>query len=410
MGVLKKYIRAYLLAYGILGVVPVSLVVLITVMVMFGCDFITNKMYSEVLGKIIAVLFFIFFPGCPLCYAFPEFKRNIKPALVRIIILGLLGWFLFFVFCVVCRIAMKGIDIGPSLFMIVLIVVPFSFFWVYKSSFYVWFAGEKIKFKKVLIDFGVTIVLSLLFFFFAGLLIAIEEKIEGVNDWLGFFYGCLLLFSLYSLVITDVVRGYFVRRGEVKKPSEELVVATDVSSNSDNVAKVIDSVVEEEEVVSIKEEEVIEKEEKEVVRESELPIVQSGSCGENVCYKLTADSTLTIFGQGPMCDYDYKNVSPFKDMEVRKVIIEKGVTKIGDMSFMGCSSLEDLVIADSVTEIGVWSFGYCENLRSLSIPKSVKSIRCRAFRCCNKSLVVNFAKKVKTIEDNAFDEEVFMGK
>lgn len=305
---------------------------------------------------------------------------------------------------VVCGI----INIGPSLFMIVLIVVSFPFFVFYKFLFYRWFAGEKIKFKKVLIDFGVTIVLSLLFFL--AFILVLEEKIEVGEDWLGFFCGCLLLFSLYSLVITDVVRGYFVRRGEVEESSEELVVATDVSSNSDNVAKVIDSVVEEEEVVSIKEDKVIEKEEKEVVREPELPIVQSGSCGENVCYKLTTDSTLTIFGQGPMCDYDYKNVSPFKDMEVRKVIIEKGVTKIGDMSFMGCGSLEDLVIADSVIEIGVWSFGYCENLRSLSIPKSVKIIRCRAFRCCNKSLVVEFAKKVKVIEDNAFDDEVVIKK
>ena len=64
----------------------------------------------------------------------------------------------------------------------------------------------------------------------------------------------------------------------------------------------------------IKEEKIVEKEEKEVIKESELLCVSSGSCGENVSYKLTIDSTLTITGQGPMCDYDYTNKSPFKEM------------------------------------------------------------------------------------------------
>lgn len=276
--------------------------------------------------------------------------------------------------------------------------------------FYRWFAGEKIKFKKVLIDFGVTIVLSFLFFVSADQLIAIEDKIEGGNDWLEFLYVCLFLFLLYSLVITDVVRGYFVRRGEVKKPSENMVVTNDVTSNCGNNVKTIDSVVGEEEVASVKKEKIVEKEEKEVIKESELFCVSSGSCGENVSYKLTIDSTLKISGQGPMCDYDYTNKSPFKEMEIHKVIIEKGVTTIGDMAFLGCRELKSLEIADSVVTIGEWSFGYCEKLKSLFIPKSVKFIKCRAFRCCNKSLVVEFAKKVKVIEDNAFDDEVVIKK
>lgn len=210
MGVLKKYIRAYLLAYGIFGVV---------FLIMSGV-FVVLDSHSAVIAVIESVLFILYclcFWGVPLCCAFPEFKRKIKPAPVRIIILDLLFCLLFVVFCVVCGIAMIGIYnyIGPSMFNILpCIVVSFPFFWFYKFLFYRWFAGEKIKFKKVLIDFSVTIVLSFLFFVLAMILIIIEDMDDvGVNyKLINSFVGFFVLLSLYSLIITDIVRGYFVRK------------------------------------------------------------------------------------------------------------------------------------------------------------------------------------------------------
>lgn len=83
MGVLKKYIRAYLLAYGVFGVVS---------LIMSGVLVVLEKLpnsHSDVIGAVIAILYSLCFWGVPLCYAFPEFKRKIKPAVVRIIILGL---------------------------------------------------------------------------------------------------------------------------------------------------------------------------------------------------------------------------------------------------------------------------------------------------------------------------------
>lgn len=92
MGVLKKYIRAYLFAYGVFGVVS---------LIMFGVLIVLGKLidsHSDVIGGVIIILGCLCFWGVPLCYAFPEFKRKIKPALVRIIILNLLFCLLFFVF------------------------------------------------------------------------------------------------------------------------------------------------------------------------------------------------------------------------------------------------------------------------------------------------------------------------
>lgn len=125
MGVLKKYIRAYLLAYGISGMLFLN---------MSGVFLVLGKSigsFLDVIEAVITILCSLCFWGVPLCYAFPEFKRKIKPALVRIIILGLLFCLLFFVYCVGCVFCMGIVYNGPSMLYIVLcIVVSFPFFWV----------------------------------------------------------------------------------------------------------------------------------------------------------------------------------------------------------------------------------------------------------------------------------------
>ena len=381
-----KKLKAYLLVYVITILVEFLLIL------MLGIGYNAG----DTIESIIIGLFYFFSFGGFLCYAFPEFKRKIRSAVVRMIILSLIFGLLFSVWLLCFGFIVKFIDpfIGSFMFgyTLCMVVFLFLFYVLYKFLFYRWIVGEKCKNKKFLKDFCVTIVLS--------------------------FFGVI---PPISFLIPDVVRGYFVRRGNrIDGDKKQVITVEDKKESVDTVVKEEVGIVRKEEgtglyklkgiTTEIKEEKIVEKEEKEVIKESELLCVSSGSCGENVSYKLTIDSTLKISGQGPMCDYDYTNKSPFKEMEIHKVIIEKGVTTIGDMAFLGCRELKSLEIADSVVTIGEWSFGYCEKLKSLFIPKSVKFIKCRAFRCCNKSLAVEFAKKVKVIEDNAFDDEVVIKK
>ena len=72
-------------------------------------------------------------------------------------------------------------------------------------------------------------------------------------------------------------------------------------------------------------------------------VVASGSCGDNVTYTLDDTGKLTISGTGPM--YDYKsygsNLSPFYSNEIIKsVVINSGVTSIGEYAFEGCEKLK----------------------------------------------------------------------
>ena len=55
------------------------------------------------------------------------------------------------------------------------------------------------------------------------------------------------------------------------------------------------------------------------------------------------------------------------------------VTKLGDSSFAGNDSLEDVTIPDTVTDIGEKAFFDCPNMHTVEIPESVKNIGDQAF-------------------------------
>ena len=123
--------------------------------------------------------------------------------------------------------------------------------------------------------------------------------------------------------------------------------------------------------------------------------VLEGTCGESVSYEFnSSNGIMRIFGTGEMYNYwalgirEDMVVAPWKYAEyssdIEKVIIENGVTHIGDYSF--CEStdsngkglyynkLNALEIAETVTSIGKNAFCSCHNLNSVSMPDSVELI------------------------------------
>lgn len=113
-------------------------------------------------------------------------------------------------------------------------------------------------------------------------------------------------------------------------------------------------------------------------------IESTGSCGENVTYTYNSHTReLIISGSGPMYNYDHlyvlPNYSPFYRSEIESVIINEGVTTIGDFVFSFCNNLTSVIIADSVGAIGNWSFNGCQNLSSVDVGSGVTSIGSQAF-------------------------------
>ena len=161
----------------------------------------------------------------------------------------------------------------------------------------------------------------------------------------------------------------------------------------------------------------------------------NGKCGENVRWVLTGESpnyTLTISGTGAMADYDDPDDQPWKDYRssITSVVIEDGVTTIGDGAFSQCSGLTSINIPAGVTSIGErafascstlasvsfaagsqlkaigdYAFGGCSGLASIEIPASVTSISEYTFNGCSGLTTVSFAagSQLTTIGNGAFN-------
>ena len=114
---------------------------------------------------------------------------------------------------------------------------------------------------------------------------------------------------------------------------------------------------------------------------------EDSKCGENATWTLQ-DGVLHISGTGDMDDYDYDNTkAPWygvKD-QITSIIIDNGITSIGDFTFTELINLASVDIPDSVVRIGSCSFEWCTSIKKISVPKTVKEIGEGAFCVC-KSL------------------------
>lgn len=119
---------------------------------------------------------------------------------------------------------------------------------------------------------------------------------------------------------------------------------------------------------------------------------------------LDSEGTLTISGEGEMCDFYYYTDRPWINYcdDIVKSIICDGVTNIGNDAFLECSSLTSVVIPDSVIYIGAAAFFECGSLTSIVIPSHVTSISDFVFHGCSSLASVVIPNNVTNIGFGAF--------
>ena len=132
----------------------------------------------------------------------------------------------------------------------------------------------------------------------------------------------------------------------------------------------------------------------------------SGTCGENVTWALSADeTTLTISGQGTMYAYNTTTtLAPWlysKD-NITKVVINEGVTDVGDYAFYGCKRISSLSLPSSVEELGTYAFGSCIALKEIVFPEGLRVIGAKAFNACSGLTTVHIPKSLTNIDMKAF--------
>ena len=130
----------------------------------------------------------------------------------------------------------------------------------------------------------------------------------------------------------------------------------------------------------------------------------SGACGDDVTWTLDGTGMLTIRGIGKMADFSGTSAVPWArySSAVSSVVIENGVTSVGDYAFNELRNLSSVSLPDSLTSVGSFSFQFCSALTGIVIPGSVVSIGQRAFHGCFSLTEIILPEGITAIEYDTF--------
>ena len=230
-----------------------------------------------------------------------------------------------------------------------------------------------------------------------------------------------------------------VSYGEVKKEGKAAKVATQIKKLDVKVSNLTMKKISEVQAAR-KAYNTLSKKEKDTIRKDVSTLtkaetlIKQNNCGTNVYYRFS-NNTLTIFGKGAMKNCFVKTTanidikSKVKNRIYKKyipnvvnIVVEKGVTKIGNgafacmpklktaqvqgnlgmAAFWGCANLEKVTYTNGAGTIGFACFAECKKLKSVAIPEGISAIDKSCFANCKKLKQINLPSTLKTIGENGF--------
>ena len=95
--------------------------------------------------------------------------------------------------------------------------------------------------------------------------------------------------------------------------------------------------------------------------------ILSGTCGINTTWTLSSDGVLTIGGSGSMSDYYGGSAAPWahRRVDIKKIVINTGVTSIGRYVFQNFNNLADLTFPTSLKVVDSFALSGCDKLRNV---------------------------------------------
>ena len=169
--------------------------------------------------------------------------------------------------------------------------------------------------------------------------------------------------------------------------------------------------------------------------ENDVEVVASGVLTDATVEWEIIGTTLYVRGYGEIPDFnnfpvpsDNSNADLLRDWQpyyevVEKIVIEEGITKIGNENFANFINTKEIVFADSVVEIGIrscmgmglenidfnnvtklntQSFSTLRNIINLRIPGSISYIPDACFSWCDNLKEIYIENGVTTIKELAF--------
>ena len=139
-------------------------------------------------------------------------------------------------------------------------------------------------------------------------------------------------------------------------------------------------------------------------------LVHEGQCGDEIDWQLFDNGNLYIFGNNEMDDFSvYDGIvdSPWNSNRyyIKNVIIEEGVTSVGEYAFCECSNLESVTLPETLDYIGYAAFFNCNKMTSLEIPdvnNNLFFIGAHAFENCTGLTSVVLPSELFSIEESLF--------
>jgi len=132
-------------------------------------------------------------------------------------------------------------------------------------------------------------------------------------------------------------------------------------------------------------------------------IVSSGTCGDNVSWTIDSEGLLTISGIGDTKNYSAFYNGPFyNNKKITDVIVESGVTSLGNYILSSITNLKSVVLPEGLTSIGNGAFSYNSLLEEVTLPQSLVKISQSAFFRCKALSTILIPNSVTEIGQNAF--------
>lgn len=116
------------------------------------------------------------------------------------------------------------------------------------------------------------------------------------------------------------------------------------------------------------------------------------------------DGVLTIKSQGVIEKNSDGTKLPWYDEreQITSIVLQDGVTGIGDSLFSGLTALETVYFPNTLTIIGTNSFRNCSSLKNIELPSSLVSIGTGAFGNCTQLQSVRLSEGLESIGSWAF--------
>ncbi len=135
--------------------------------------------------------------------------------------------------------------------------------------------------------------------------------------------------------------------------------------------------------------------------------VSSGTCGDNLIWTFEeTNGTLTISGTGKMTSYSNAHYQPWYNFseKITSVVVQKGVTSIGESAFRECYGLTNVNLPDTLNSIHNNAFRDCEALASIEIPDKVNRLNNYVFWGCKALKKVKLPAGITVVNDFLFYE------